>query len=601
MSNHIFEELPARKHPQATASAAPQKEEGGKGKKSVGGTEESSEKRVRQAVYDIRYRARREDIDLKQAFSQYMSNTSMSAQEQTAVKAKLFGKEGGMKEQYSMESIEWATDNVASALYKVFVEGNNIQEEPELVYERQITRMRDGKEVVLYSIRVTDPKSGKSYVRDADREKITALRAKGLKVEMSDQKPGEAQRDMRRSGKPNDGNLANNYPPYDKVTRGDVIAGRTGRDQMGGKRKVEEGTTLTGGQNTKKITGNDVDNSRLIKVFPQDGSDQQAPKSTIQAGTELPGEVIAETGYSKFLSMLQEKAESQQQQKLFGLALSVKRGQTPRSEVSAEVLKIVDSMSEKKIRDYAKTKHEGLPQKVDEAMVGVCPKCGKCPCECDDKDKRDTRSDKTYRDVVKNKLRSMGMKDPLVMADPEKLEKDFAKIASADSAKVVDEGLLGFLNPKKQEAVRQGTLHKDTKEKEGTIFSNISKRNAALKALQNSFEPGGEVVSEEESDRARDTHQQRGGMAARKDYDRPPAKKLSNAELGIKPGKTWVQKEMERRANERAGNNHPGPDSKPRKTPQAAKGSSGSDVSRNLQSRYGGSSIARSTTTKKED
>jgi len=586
MSNHIFEELPARKHPQATASAAPQKEEGGKAKKDVGGTEESSEKRVRQAVYDIRYRARREDIDLKQAFSQYMSNTSMSAQEQTAVKAKLFGKEGGMKEQYSMESVEWATDNVASALYKVFVEGNNIQEEPELVYERQITRMRDGKEVVLYSVRVTDPKSGKSYVRDADREKITALRAKGLKVEMSDQKPGEDQRDMRRSGKPNDGNLANNYPPYDKVTRGDVIAGRTGKDQMGGKRKVEEGTTLTGGQNTKKITGNDVDNSRLIKVFPQDGSDQQAPKSTIQAGTELPGEVIA------------EKAVSKAQQKFMGMVYAAKKGEPP---ASPEVAKAAEGISKKEAKKFAKTKHEGLPQKVDEAMVGVCPKCGKCPCECDDKDKRDTRSDKTYRDVVKNKLRSMGMKDPLVMADPEKLEKDFAKIASADSAKVVDEGLLGFLNPKKQEAVRKGTLHKDTREKEGTIFSNISKRNAALKALQNSFEPGGEVVSEEESDRARDTHQQRGGMAARTNYDRPPAKKLSNAELGIKPGKTWVQKEMERRANERAGNNHPGPDSNPRKTPQAAKGSSGSDVSRNLQSRYGGSSIARSTTTKKDN
>lgn len=35
----------------------------------------------------------------------------------------------------------------------------------------------------------------------------------------------------------NDGNLANNYPPYDKVTRGDVIAGRLGKDQMGGKKK----------------------------------------------------------------------------------------------------------------------------------------------------------------------------------------------------------------------------------------------------------------------------------------------------------------------------------------------------------------------------
>ena len=37
----------------------------------------------------------------------------------------------------------------------------------------------------------------------------------------------------------NDGNLANNYPPYDKVTRGDVIAGATGKDQMGGKKKAK--------------------------------------------------------------------------------------------------------------------------------------------------------------------------------------------------------------------------------------------------------------------------------------------------------------------------------------------------------------------------
>jgi hypothetical protein len=68
---------------------------------------------------------------------------------------------------------------------------------------------------------------------------------------------------------------------------------------------------------------------------------------------------------------INEKAESEQQQKLFGLALSVKRGQTPRSEASAEVLKIVDSMSEKKIRDFAKTKHTGIPKKVDEAISQI--------------------------------------------------------------------------------------------------------------------------------------------------------------------------------------------------------------------------------------
>jgi hypothetical protein len=67
---------------------------------------------------------------------------------------------------------------------------------------------------------------------------------------------------------------------------------------------------------------------------------------------------------------LQEKAESEQQQKLFGLALSVKRGETSRDEASAEVLKIVDSMSEKKIRDFAKTPHSEVPKrKVSEAIA----------------------------------------------------------------------------------------------------------------------------------------------------------------------------------------------------------------------------------------
>ena len=38
----------------------------------------------------------------------------------------------------------------------------------------------------------------------------------------------------------NDGNLANNAPPYDKVTKRDVITGRLGKDEMGGKRKKHD-------------------------------------------------------------------------------------------------------------------------------------------------------------------------------------------------------------------------------------------------------------------------------------------------------------------------------------------------------------------------
>jgi hypothetical protein len=55
-------------------------------------------------------------------------------------------------------------------------------------------------------------------------------------------------------------------------------------------------------------------------------------------------------------------ATSQQQQKLFGLALAYKRGEVPASEVSDEIKDIADRMSEKDIEDFAATKHKGLPK-----------------------------------------------------------------------------------------------------------------------------------------------------------------------------------------------------------------------------------------------
>ncbi len=58
-------------------------------------------------------------------------------------------------------------------------------------------------------------------------------------------------------------------------------------------------------------------------------------------------------------------ALSKQQQKLFGLALAVKRGDVPKSQVSDKIKDIVDKMSEKDIEKFAKTKHKGLPSKVE--------------------------------------------------------------------------------------------------------------------------------------------------------------------------------------------------------------------------------------------
>jgi len=73
-----------------------------------------------------------------------------------------------------------------------------------------------------------------------------------LKKAAKDIKPGIAgykdRVDMLKAGgvkEGNDGNLANNAAPYDKVTHGDVIAGRLGKDEMGGKKKkVKEETEM---------------------------------------------------------------------------------------------------------------------------------------------------------------------------------------------------------------------------------------------------------------------------------------------------------------------------------------------------------------------
>lgn len=56
-----------------------------------------------------------------------------------------------------------------------------------------------------------------------------------------------------------------------------------------------------------------------------------------------------------------------------------------------------------------------------------------------------------------------------------------------------------------------------------------------------------EFINEEDYDRMKDRRMERGGVGGNRRYDRPPARKASNAELGIKPGKTQLQKDMEKK------------------------------------------------------
>jgi hypothetical protein len=73
---------------------------------------------------------------------------------------------------------------------------------------------------------------------------------------------------------------------------------------------------------------------------------------------------------------IDEKAKSKEQQRLFGMAHAVQKGDLPASKVGGAVKKIAKDVSAKDVEDFASTKHKGLPEKVDEetqTMIGDSP------------------------------------------------------------------------------------------------------------------------------------------------------------------------------------------------------------------------------------
>ena len=404
MSTDIAESLPKRKFAPApmVAKGAKGKAPSGKGGEKKGGkpapvakgggkekgaSEEGSEKRIRQAVYDIRYRARREDIDLKAAFSQYMSNSSLSQADRTAVREKIFGKAGGVSEKFIVGADDWASDNVANALYQVFVERDKT-EELQLAYLQQLDEDEAGRK---YKVRVTD-KNGRSYVRFADRAKITELRQNPNieSVEMTEH--GDAYEGERRKGKltarakqgkkldpvgkedadvDNDGDVdkSDKYLLKRRKAIGSAIRKRA--DKKIREAFLADGTISTEPKNKDKITGQGVDNyaSGAVKINPDDDKKKKkkgANKGMQYSHLELGGSTLSES-QKKLYEMMKKKEEED-------------KG------------KLDDIATKDDIKDTAG-----------------------CPPE-DKEEKPDTRGMYAKIAMVKNKLRSKGVKDPMVMA-----------------------------------------------------------------------------------------------------------------------------------------------------------------------------------------
>jgi len=151
---------------------------------------------------------------------------------------------------------------------------------------------------------------------------------------------------VKKTDEANDGNLANNAKPYDKVTQGDVVAGRLGKDEQGGKakkakeEKVDE-TTVSGSVATASPSGK-----------PSKG--MQFGKGVYESLNNSIEKMITES--ISIESKMQECGDGE-----MAPAITV----TADGEEAAKLMMLL--------------KLAGLESQIPKA----CPTCGGSPCGCD--------------------------------------------------------------------------------------------------------------------------------------------------------------------------------------------------------------------------
>ena len=252
------------------------------------GAKEKIDKQARQLAYDTRYKVKQsmkaksggrvDPAAMRKAFISQLAKSPSAP----AVKAR--AKQMLMGEGY-IDVKDLVKGHTANALFKVFVEhhkkdadGNTIPHEDE-----EITEDKDEK---TFKVRVTDKKTGNSYVRMASRAKISDLRSNPniSSVEMTNY--GEPTKSEKYKGK----STAKAKQGLDPVGKEDGDVDNDGdkdkSDKYLMKRRKAIGKAIASSEDKvwtdfkglvekkeseeKKITGEGVNNKKLIKVFPDE-------------------------------------------------------------------------------------------------------------------------------------------------------------------------------------------------------------------------------------------------------------------------------------------------------------------------------------------
>jgi len=586
MSKHIVEETPA------------------KGSHAQG--DNPVEKQASQLAYDVKYKVKQQlnkgtKLNPAQVAKAYMAQLAKSPAP-PAVKA--LAKKKLIGEEYTSDVASLAEKAMVNAMVKVFVEGVTV-EKVEVEVQEEVKEKQ-------YKIRVTDKKTGNTYVRMASRAKIAELRANPniSSVEMTgygqisgDEKSKGKQTAAAKAGKDydGDGKVESGAKEYRGAVHNAIQRKKglkpDGKDTSSVKEEIQidEGLRsavkrLLGKKDApaeKKPESRGEQLRKKYNVGPEK-SDTSAKRQILdrtRARKERDEKEYGGSHYSK--SVAKKSADAHDRYLRAGYSkygADRKTGSGNKARRRAEALKkedfnwLVDTLISEGYNLSAYTvdqfydfceeviyeKEGDIPEKkitgkgvnnqkrikvYPNSMSEQAPMTAAAPVDKPDpaQKRREQQNDRARQQevqILQKKLQALRSSpkgsDPSIMASYEA------------EGEVVEQKVCDKCGKSPCECDKEDARELPTKM---DLFKNKLRARgikvAGITPAPRNMKIGGEDIGEEASDRARDEHQMRGGMAARVDYDRPPAKKLSNAELGIKPGKTWVQKQMEKKKQEK--------------------------------------------------
>ena len=350
MSNKVFEEAPQTSQP-------------------FGGQVDKVRKAARQLAYDTRYKVKSKFKDgqkvdpasLKRAYMQQLGSSSAPGPVKALAKKMLIG------EEYDFVDVESSLSYIYT---KVFVEGGGKREEEvESVEESADTK---------YVIRVKDKKTGREYLRKADRAKISELRLNPniASVEITGRKEADT---------------------YDKTGKKEKKADK----DYDGDGKVESGTAEYMGSRDKAIK-KAMAKEEVIYEKDEEGEkkiDVMKGKNNVKINPSLGESIRAELDLIKAKRIAEQDAYMKQQE-----------DEKKKEALSNQQAKKDKMMKMRILQSKMRAVRSGAEISASHKLEGDNIVEDEHNKDSKSKKEEDPRSMPTKINLAKNKLRAMGLK-----------------------------------------------------------------------------------------------------------------------------------------------------------------------------------------------